>query len=847
MKDKGIVLAPVSSRIFARLFDLFLFLAVLVISFWTLENNLNDHPVLVNLVVNLIAFIFFLIYFVFIPYFFANQTLGKKLWSIKIFFSLKPKGWILFVKLFFREFYIMFAPIFLTWLFYGLYVLLIKFFLGRSILQIDFLTRTSVVFLLWWIFLFLFVKIEPKHQLFYDRWLGVLVVKSTGRELIMVKKKLIVQKKKQIDLSFGVNEFEKMDFFLNSEQKKAVFTAKDFNLRIIAGPGTGKTTVLINRIIFFLKKHHYLSHQILVLTFSRKACQHIKKRIEKSVVANSLTSWSVFTYHGFCYWFLTVIKRQRITVLDQSDQKQVIKHLLAQDQKQTQKKIDKTLIKEVLETINVLQQEMVNDFSTFEQKEFESDFFSGLDLTKKKQLWKLYENYLLYKKKEQLFDFSDLLTKTYQVLQEDKKLLRQLQQRFLHLAVDEFQDVNFLQYALINLISGSGKLIKTTVVGDPDQTIYGWRGSNIDFILNFHNDFSNLQTVKLITNYRSQKNIVSLANHLITKNKKRITKKITAVEKVMDKIVLFSGASNFQSAHFIVKEIERKVSSGVRHKNIAVLYRANYLSGILETLLLPKNIPYHIFKGQEFFKRKEIKDLLLLLIVLVEPKDVYLQIVLTWIKGIGEKIIFKIQKEAASVNKTIFQYLLANQPSFLVKSWKEIEYFLNVIQGLQQKLSEIQSLKVLLQELFTKIYQPILSNNLDYEQRLKNVDVLIQQVVDGFEKTNLDLSIQDKISKFLSHSQLFAASEISFEAESVQLMTIHNAKGLEFDYVFIFDVSGNNFPNQDRLNIDLEEERRLFFVAITRAKKGVFITTNSYNPSVFIEEIANCSAVKQWR
>lgn len=835
--NQNIVLAPIFKRILARIFDLLIFVGFLVLVFWLLIGQWKDQFLLVNLALNGLGFCFFVFYFVLWPLYFQGQTLGKQIWSIKLIFPTTKKKTTIFWNLLAREFYIIFGPLILTWIFYGLYLLLFKVFLQQATDQLQFLTRASIIFLVWWIFLFLFIKIEPKHQLFYDRWLEILVV-----DMKASSKKAVMKKPANSDRKFTLPTTPEevtpgIDQFLNTQQRDAVFANPNFNLRIIAGPGTGKTTVLINRIIFFLQELKVSPSRILTLTFTRKACQNIKDRVAKIPHLENPGTLPVFTYHAFCYWFLTVHQRKTVNVLDQTDQKQLIKSLLLK-RDLSNSDVDKGLIREVTDVINSFQQNKVNSLQSFLTMSTTSEFLLALSKSNKEQIWYLYQDYIQYKQAEQLFDFVDLLVKTHDILTNDVNALNRLRRRYLYLAVDEFQDTNALQFDLIKLITDHGKKIKTTVVGDPDQTIYSWRGSKIDFIINFQRYFKSLNTVKLLKNYRSQQNIVTLANQIIAKNKKRIAKNIVAIKQPSQKVVLNLDDSAFASAYFIVYQIKTLLDKNVQANEIAILYRVNYLSGTVERLLLERNIPYHIYKGQEFFKRKEIKELLTLLRIVIEPRDLYWEAVLSWIKGIGPRTIAKIKTFATNEQKTIFEYLSSGIPFFLSQHQGSIQNFLDIFTQLRQQLPELKSLKILLKELFTKIYQPFLMNLIDYQQRLQNIEVLLEQIAVGFENNHPDLAISEKISEFLAQTQLSSADDLAKEeVQKIKLMTIHNAKGLEFDYVFIFDVSGNNFPNLQRKNLNFEEERRLFFVATTRARKGLFITGSDAEFSPFIEEV----------
>ena len=841
------ILASTTKRIFARICDILFFMFILVIAFLFFNQFTFFNITFQILFINLIFLLVFIVYFVFVPYFFSYQTLAKKLFGIRLLFSSSCKKTKIFLSLFMREFFIIFVPVFLTWILYFFYFLIMNL-LDKEFNSIYFLQRASIIIFLWWLFYFIFVRINPQHQVFLDRWFSVFVIDVKINFFISNKKKM----KKKLKSNNSLISNQQKDYFegsfvsLNKEQKQATTYSPDYNLRIIAGPGTGKTTVLTERITFLFKKHQILPQRILTLTFTRKACENIKNKIIKALKQISTDNLPVFTYHAFCYFVLKREKKylklenQEISVLDRSDQLQLIKILLSKQQDNKQR-IDSDLAKKIIVIINYLQQKKVKNYSNFLNLTNENYLFEELKNEQKTNIWYFWLDYNNYKQKEGFLDFNDLLIKTHQIFQQNPKILKKWRNKYDYLAIDEFQDISSLQFDIVKLLTNSGKDLRLTVVGDPDQTIYGWRGANVDFILDLDKHFYNLVTIKLIVNYRSTKNIVNLANLLIENNKKRVAKKLIAQEKQGKKIFLFGG---YKEANFVVEQIEKLSANLVPLNQIAILYRINSVSGILENFLIKKNLPYQIFKGLEFFKRKEIKELLVLLSILFNPKDIHVENLLSWINGIGPSTIVRVRKLANAKKETIFNFLSKNNLIFLTRFQEQINSFWSVFKTINNNLNNLKSLKIIIRKLFQDIYEPILQNNVDYEQRLKNIDALIVEVVVEFEGNHLNLSIREKISEFLVHTNLSAADDLSNSRQKINLMTIHSAKGLEFSHVFIFNVSSNNFPNLFRSTIDVEEERRLFFVAITRAKKELFITTSDNSNSIFIEEIEDFDSIE---
>lgn len=845
--ESKMFLASTIKRVLARSFDLLFFGTIIIICFFASGSLFSGQEVWHIMFVNFCSLVFFIIYFVLIPYFFSYQTLGKKIFGIVLLFTKKHSHVKMVFLLLFRELYIVCTPILLVWMLYGCYFLL-AYLLGFAFNSVNFLGRSSILLIVWWFFYFIFVKINTNKQIFYDRWFSLFVVDNN---INFIETKLMSKSESKKTHHFKEKIAQGSFVSLNKEQKKVVTLPCNYNLRVVAGPGTGKTTVLTEKIIFMIKHHKIYSQQILTLTFTRKACQNIQTKVVKLLNLSQRTNLPIFTYHGFGYYFLQREfkllgwkKHKTLSVLDRSDQSRLIKSWLLKEK--VKQRIDAELIKNILVIIDNLQQNLIFHQSEWEKFQKKSELLKELSHQQKTFIWHFYLRYDTYKKHEGFLDFNDLLLKTYQILQQNKLVLSKWQQKFRYLLIDEFQDTNALQFDLIKLLTAGGKKITTMVVGDPDQTIYAWRGADVNFIINFANFFNNVKTLKLIVNYRSKANIIALANHLIENNELRVNKKLVSTKPEGDDIIIYSAGGLLQQVKFIINKIQQLQQSAISLDQIVILYRVNSISGLLEKALMEENIPYQIFKGLEFFKRKEIKELLTLLAILNQPRNIYWNKILSWISGIGLKTIESLEQTANSLNLTVFEYLNANGiPPFLIRFEERIKFFLTIFNSLLDKITQNPqlSLKVIIQELFTKIYQPFLAQNIDYEIRQKNVDTLINQVIVSFEEKNTHLSAADKIHEFLLQTHLSAADDLSKTQKKVSLMTIHNAKGLEFPYVFIFDVSHTNFPNINREVIDLEEERRLLFVAITRAQNDLFITTNKYSESLFIDELRDSGEV----
>ena len=456
----------------------------------------------------------------------------------------------------------------------------------------------------------------------------------------------------------------------------------------------------------------------------------------------------------------------------------------------------------------------------------------------------IYKKYDEVLKANNAMDFSDLLLNARRLL-DDKYVLDIIQNRYQYIVVDEYQDTNNIQYEIINLIAAKYRNI--CVVGDEDQSIYAFRGANIENILNFEKDYPDAYTIKLERNYRSTKRILDTANELIRNNKSSKGKKLWTDGSEGEKIKIFNAKTPYDEAEFIVKEIKAKSKSGVDYKDMTILYRTNAQSRILEEKLLEGNVPYKIYGGMQFFQRKEIKDILAYLNLLNNRNDNhnFYRIINVPKRSIGEKTLEKIAEIANERNIPMLDALqFVDETNIRGAVKNTLKDFYNMIQGIYLGLDEL-SVKEVFDEVITKTkYFDSIEDN--KEDRVKNIEELLNSIIE-LEKRNPHISLAD----YLDMVSLTASTDEMEENENfVKLMTIHSSKGLEFDYVFIAGMEDGLFPSCsfESSEEEIEEERRLCYVAVTRAKKELYISYASermtwgqmnYNrkPSRFIYEM----------
>ncbi|MFR3042815.1 MAG: ATP-dependent helicase [Thomasclavelia spiroformis] len=625
-----------------------------------------------------------------------------------------------------------------------------------------------------------------------------------------------------------------LDKLLNKNQKEAA-TYLDSHLRIIAGAGSGKTRVITYRIAYLIDEIGVDPRKILAITFTNKAANEMKERVVDLLGVHALGSL-ICTIHSLCVRILrqhinVINYPSNFTIMDEEDQKALIKKIYNQLQ------IDaKTIsIKSMIATIS--NYKMAN-ITPEKALEFAGSFQGEIKKAK------VYKEYLDYQENHFLLDFDDLLLKTVYIFENYPDVLEKWQYRFQYIHVDEFQDVGNIEYRLVKLMSD--KAI-TCVVGDPDQTIYSFRGANVNYILDFDKDFKPCKTIILNQNYRSTGNILNISNCLIRKNQNRLEKELFTEATGGGEVIHYTAKNEQDEAEYICSEIEKIINDvdGVNYRNFAILYRANYLSRTIEQCLISHGIDYRIFGGLKFFSRKEIKDALSYLQLVCNGEDLaFERIINVPSRGIGKKTMENIQAVAKNNHVSLYEALtlFSDQIKLSSKAKKEIRILVAAIEKARQS-------NLPLHEMFENLmndigYIEMLNKNLE-ENRIDNIHEL-QRSIYEFENQNPDLAT---IENYLQEIALYTDNDDNDDSQYVSLMTIHMAKGLEFDYVFVLGLSEGIFPSFRALSESdegIEEERRLAYVAFTRAKKQLYLTDSegfsfvTDSPKIssrFVEEI----------
>lgn len=632
-----------------------------------------------------------------------------------------------------------------------------------------------------------------------------------------------------------------LDQELNSKQQEAVFQTEGPVL-ILAGAGSGKTRVLTHRIAYLIQEKGVNPWNILAITFTNKAAQEMRERVERLVGLGSEQIW-VSTFHSSCVRILRrYIERlgftSKFSIYDTEDQKTLIKEICKKCE------IDTKEIKEkmVLSAISKAKNEMIS------AEEYARNIGKDRD---KKKIAMAYREYQIQLKKNNALDFDDLLCKTVELFEKNPDILEYYQKRFLYIMVDEYQDTNLVQFRLISLLGGETQNI--CVVGDDDQSIYRFRGADIRNILGFEVQYPKATVVKLEQNYRSTKTILDAANQVIRNNQGRKEKTLWTEQDVGEKIKVLACEDGNEEAERVAYEIQNRVQTkGINYKDCVVLYRTNAQSRVLEEWFIRENIPYRIFGGINFYARKEIKDLLAYLKTIENGKDdlSVKRIINLPKRGIGLTSINRVQDFADQQGVCFFEALCeAKKIPGLGRSIGKMEAFVQLIQTFRSKIGKL-SLKALLEDVIETIaYRMELDGEEEeIEARNQNIDELISKIADYEEKAEVP-----SLSEFLEEVALIAdLDEWEPSDQYVAFMTFHSAKGLEFPHVFLCGMEDGVFPSYLNLSsgnqMDLEEERRLCYVGITRAMKSLTVSfarermlrgeTQYYLPSRFLREIS---------
>ena len=603
---------------------------------------------------------------------------------------------------------------------------------------------------------------------------------------------------------------------LNERQKEAVL-ATEGPVLVLAGAGSGKTTVLVNRIAYMISEKHIRPWNILAITFTNKAAREMKDRIERLLGDTAKDMW-IGTFHSVCVRILRscidLLGYSRdFVIYDTADTKTVMKECLREldiDEKSFP-------VRNVLSIISNAKNDLM-DAETFENV-YKSDYRMSI-------IAKIYYRYQTKLRKNNAVDFDDIILNTVKILSENPDVLSKYQDKFQYILVDEYQDTNNSQYLLINLLAQANRNL--CVVGDDDQSIYKFRGANIGNILNFEDDYSDVQKITLDQNYRSTQNILDAANSVISNNKGRMGKSLWTSNGDGNKVFVYTGTNEYDEARYIARQIKKHFDEQGSFSDCAILYRTNAQSRVIEEMLMRESVPYKVLSGLRFYDRKEIKDIIAYLRVVYNPNDdVSLARIINEPKRkIGNATLEKARNIAREKETSLYDVIshADDYPEFKT-AIKKLLSFSEIIQSLI-KLKDTVTIEDLTGRILNDTgYMPelVMEDTTESKTRIENLGEFIS-VITEFEKNE---ETGNTLGEFLENISLVSDIDGYDENEdSAVLMTIHSAKGLEFPIVFLSGLEEGLFPGMRSMESDddIEEERRLCYVAITRAKEQLYIT-----------------------
>ncbi|TKL86210.1 DNA helicase PcrA [Enterococcus faecium] len=635
---------------------------------------------------------------------------------------------------------------------------------------------------------------------------------------------------------------------MNPRQKEAVLHT-DGPLLLMAGAGSGKTRVLTHRIAYLIEEKEVNPWNILAITFTNKAAKEMKERVNAILASGGEDVW-VSTFHSMCVRILRrdvdfIGYNRNFTIIDSSEQLTLMKRILKELNIDPKKNDPRSILGTISQAKNSLQ--TPQDFAKMQGSYYE-------EIAAK--CYAAYQKELQY---NQCMDFDDLIMNTIRLFEEHPDSLTYYQNKFHYIHVDEYQDTNHAQYTLVNLLAG--RFRNLCVVGDADQSIYGWRGADMQNILDFEKDYPDAAVILLEQNYRSTKNILSAANQVIENNSNRKPKNLWTENKEGNKITYYRADNERDETRFIVDRMQEEIRSNHRnYGDFAILYRTNAQSRVMEETLLKANIPYKMVGGHKFYDRKEIKDILAYLNVLVNPQDSisFERIVNSPKRGIGPGSIEKLRSFASLHEWPLLEAAqnvdLANIGG---KAGQQLGAFGEMIQEVTQMIPYLTVTELTKEVLDRSGYLEDLKiqNTLEAQARIENLEEFLtvtQEFDKQFEQQNEEDADapEEKLTVFLNDLALVSdIDNLEEDASQVTLMTLHAAKGLEFPVVFLIGLEEGVFPLSRALmeESELEEERRLAYVGITRAEEALYLTNafsrtlygrTQYNrPSRFVEEI----------
>ncbi len=627
---------------------------------------------------------------------------------------------------------------------------------------------------------------------------------------------------------------------LNDKQREAA-SYTDGPLLILAGAGSGKTRVLTYKIAYLLEQDIVKPWEILAITFTNKAAKEMKQRVESLIYDTGNDIW-LGTFHSVC---VRILKREiellgygrDFNIFDELDKEKVIKEVLKKLQ------IDDKVL-----PVSTIKYEISNAKDKMINYEKYKEMAAGE--YRREKIAQVYEMYQTTLKQNNAIDFDDILMLTVEIFIKYPDRLQYYQNKFKYILVDEYQDTNKVQFLFISLLAAMHG--KVCVVGDESQSIYGFRGADISNILNFEKEYPNAKIVKLEENYRSTKNILNAANSVIKNNKSKIDKKLWTQNDIGDKIYYKTLGNEYEEVEYIVDKIDEICKKeNMKYSDFAVLFRTNAQARVLEEVFMRSGTPYKLIGGIKFYSRKEIKDLTsyLKLIQNIDDNISLKRIINEPKRGIGDTAVDRLDALATANNTSIFRFIQDSNNLTGIRSAGNIIMFRDMISDIISKKDELKVSELMKLILKNSGYEDMLNEDMskESEMRFENLMEFIGVAME-FEKENADNSLSDFLDSIALVSDVDKLDET---AESVTLMTMHSAKGLEFEVVFLVGMEDGLFPSKRSIEEDeqVEEERRLCYVGITRAKKKLFITnankrtlygsTTYTMPSRFIEEISS--------
>ncbi|WP_295628154.1 UvrD-helicase domain-containing protein [uncultured Nitrosomonas sp.] len=607
---------------------------------------------------------------------------------------------------------------------------------------------------------------------------------------------------------------------LNPQQLEAI-TLPHQSVLVLAGAGSGKTRVLTTRIAYLIQSGQVSPHGILAVTFTNKAAKEMLTRITAMLPINPRGMW-IGTFHGLCHRMLRTHYQdaglpQAFQILDSADQlasiKRILKNLSADDKKFPPRQV----------------QWFINNAK---ESGLRAAYVTADDVFSR-HMFEFYQTYEQQCHKEGAVDFAELLLRSYELLSRNEILCQHYRERFNHILVDEFQDTNPLQYKWLKLLAGTGATNAAAavfVVGDDDQSIYAFRGAYSGNMKDFEHDFGITKVIKLEQNYRSHGNILDAANALIENNSERLGKNLWTAEGRGEPLRVYNASNDFNEAAFIVEEVRTLRAEGIGLSEMALLYRSNAQSRVLEHSLFNVAIPYRVYGGMRFFDRQEIKHALAYLRLIANPDDdgALLRVINFPARGIGARSLEQLQDDAkargtslwvAALQKCGGEATLLQEPQ---KSLKGIAKFVFLIMTMRQSCSELLLPQIVEQMLTHSGLLPHYAKERESAERRENLNELINAATSFVHEAE-----NDSLAEFLAHASLEAGEhQAGSGQDALQLMTVHAAKGLEFHTVFLSGLEEGLFPHENSLNESngIAEERRLMYVAMTRARRRLYLS-----------------------